>query len=669
LETVASSISRHIAADQIISTYKIAHWVALTCTRFTIIMSTSGRPMVDEADALPDPVSPLTQGDIRLTSIPRKPIPAGGEREPLQPISTSNPKGVQARLSEQRRKRTAIQSLRSAGWLWEVASLVVACVCAASIVIILVVIENKATPNWPYGISVTATLSALVTVMRGATGICIAGGLSQMKWLWFKQERKLIDLVVIDDASRGLMGAARLLTTLRTWYLAYLGSFVFLSAFFVGPTVQQAVTVRSRTIQLEQTASIPVCNGSSFDVGGGGTEPTLPVMGAVYSGLLQTSPQTAITSKCITGNCTFEPYQSMGICHECIDLSHEIEFFNTTTNSTVDHCLDYYHCTASFPGGALQIEPSYTRPVFFTSSYTRADHIGVDNNPQNHPENATFATFWALMRNGGGGLPFGGSPSPVAVRCKLNFCINTYTATVKSGIVQENKVATTWTGGNSDVDPGLELPARPCYVDGVMASEPWTDQDRWRCTYNISSWSITAMVKALSLTQGQAYWDNGLLLNNFSSEIVQAIYDQSYDQSTGANDRGALQGVVRSFDSLTASLTNYARGDARTCNGASVPGAQFTDELYIHIRWPWLIPMLSVIILMLGFFVATVAVNWRQELWKSSPLAFIVHQPTTQHGELMPKDLIVKEDFAKPLQPISVEVAAKNVEVRFRKRG
>lgn len=51
--------------------------------------------------------------------------------------------------------------------------------------------------------------------MKGATGIIIAECLSQLKWLWFKRERYLIDLVIWDEASRGAWGASGVVLGLR----------------------------------------------------------------------------------------------------------------------------------------------------------------------------------------------------------------------------------------------------------------------------------------------------------------------------------------------------------------------------------------------------------------------------------------------------------------------
>ncbi|MAD87688.1 MAG: hypothetical protein CL912_32410 [Deltaproteobacteria bacterium] len=40
-------------------------------------------------------------------------------------------------------------------------------------------------------------------------------GISQLKWIWFKDPRSLTDLTTFENASRGPWGSAQLLFTLK----------------------------------------------------------------------------------------------------------------------------------------------------------------------------------------------------------------------------------------------------------------------------------------------------------------------------------------------------------------------------------------------------------------------------------------------------------------------
>ena len=239
------------------------------------------------------------------------------------------------------RSDRVVDSGSSGHWYWEISTFAVAILCFAAIVGLLITLNEKKMPEWPSGLSVNVVLSVLVTVMKGAIGICLADCLSQIKWSWFQHERRLIDLVILDNASRGIWGAGQLLLTMRTWFLAYLGAFVFLAAFLVGPTVQMMVQINVRQVVMSGNATMPVCNATdSMNViglgsGAGQNRVHLPLVGAMYDELLQTSSQSPLRPGCSTGNCTFPRYQSLGFCHECTDYSNQLVYMNMTTNETM----------------------------------------------------------------------------------------------------------------------------------------------------------------------------------------------------------------------------------------------------------------------------------------------------------------------------------------------
>ena len=143
--------------------------------------------------------------------------------------------------------------------------------CFGGIIGLLISLDGGPVPDWGAGFTVNAVLSIIVTVMKGAIGIVIAECLSQLKWSWFKRSRRLIDLVIWDEASRGAWGARRLLMTARTWYLGYIGALTVLAAFIIGPSIQQTVEVVVRQVELPSNATMPVCNSSYYqNVGLGG---------------------------------------------------------------------------------------------------------------------------------------------------------------------------------------------------------------------------------------------------------------------------------------------------------------------------------------------------------------------------------------------------------------
>lgn len=106
-------------------------------------------------------------------------------------------------------------------FLWETLCLVLSMSCLVGAAVMLKVYDGKVLPDWPYGITLNATLSLLSTIMTSAMIVPIAAGISQLKWLWFVtgpkarnvKARPLSDFGEFDSASRGPWGCLLLVKT------------------------------------------------------------------------------------------------------------------------------------------------------------------------------------------------------------------------------------------------------------------------------------------------------------------------------------------------------------------------------------------------------------------------------------------------------------------------
>ncbi|KAK5099999.1 hypothetical protein LTS08_005714 [Lithohypha guttulata] len=567
---------------------------------------------------------------------------------------------------------------RSGGWLWEGLSFSVALACFAAIIGLLISLREHKTPNWPSGLSVNAVLSVLVTVMKGAMGICITECLSQIKWTWFKRERKLIDLAIIDDASRGAWGAGRLLLTFRSWYLAYLGALVFFAAFVIGPSVQQLVETRIRQVDVPTNANVPVCNNTYYDVvglgsGSGLNRVNLPMIGSMYDGFLQTSSQSPLRPNCPSGNCTYPRYQSLGVCHECSDHSSQLLYVDKSTNLTYPTSVEsncskqLSTCDLQWIGAGLSLQSNYGMVNSTQATSSKLDPALAAT------DNTTFSTFHAILAHNwqANSNP---EPAPSAVKCDLRLCVKTYEGSVSGGQFRENTISTTWNGSYLDGATQLNyhtfqnyvvIPARPCYINGSEILEPWNDVDRDRCTYNISSAAVIALgntVEGLTKGYGSAITSNRPAL---SSDVMQALYGIFNSTSLEDPDIGTLASVQRAFKSMADVVTNQARGSLVNCGGATAPGTQFIDELYIHVRWVWLLPTITVLVLCLVFFLATIVQSWSDDLWKSSPLAHIFVRPILTDTVLTSKVFSAERGLGARPKMDTIEKESRYVKVRY----
>ena len=82
----------------------------------------------------------------------------------------------------------------------------------AVIVVILAQYDGRAFPSGPGDISLNAVVATLSTISKSSLIFSVSAILGQLKWDWYEQHpRELHDLETFDQASRGPLGATKLL--------------------------------------------------------------------------------------------------------------------------------------------------------------------------------------------------------------------------------------------------------------------------------------------------------------------------------------------------------------------------------------------------------------------------------------------------------------------------
>jgi hypothetical protein len=305
----------------------------------------------------------------------------------------------------------------------------------------------------------------------------------------------------------------------------------------------------------------------------------LETTGAIYNGIMQTSlnDQSAVT--CPTGNCTFAPYQSLGFCSKCGDLTSALTLASSdddtySYNYTLPNGL-FFNTTAGSP---------YTIKTTTNVDLVRLDTTGLP----------LILNFSAIT------TPGKTMPPPVtAMECALYFCVSTHQAIVRRGDLTEESFPTATISNHSTTALTVDTVAspQPCLNDG-------------QCSYAISWLSILAMRNTLSpLVSGFGM----LPVSNrpyFTSDTLRALYGGS----------GNLTQINGTFHSIAAALTANARN--RVCQ-ATVPGDAWTNVSYIRIRWLWMLLPITLAVLSILFFIVTIIHTRNQYIWKSSPLALL----------------------------------------------
>ncbi|KAH9236615.1 hypothetical protein K456DRAFT_33781 [Colletotrichum gloeosporioides 23] len=201
------------------------------------------------------------------------------------------------------------------------------------IVIVLLNFDQEPLPSWPMGITLNSLLAFLTTVAKATFIVPVSTAISQAQWTWLNRghPKPLYDLYIFDQASRGAWGSLLLLWKIRSRNLVLLGALLMFISGITSPVTQLAVNypVRSAVVpEAEQEAflsSISYLNGTR-DLLNTGTRKG--VLSATFldstffeKPILYTTAAAGREAVCSTGNCTFPPYLSLGVCMQLANIS------------------------------------------------------------------------------------------------------------------------------------------------------------------------------------------------------------------------------------------------------------------------------------------------------------------------------------------------------------
>jgi hypothetical protein len=128
------------------------------------------------------------------------------------------------------------------GWLLEILSMFASLCCTLALAFLLFTVQDQPYVNWKSYIGLNPTISTLTTVARGTLLLSASACLSQGKWLHLVKRSKLQALEIFDQASRGPLGALKIVLKSRTYLgLPTLAAAITVLALAIGPFTQQVV--------------------------------------------------------------------------------------------------------------------------------------------------------------------------------------------------------------------------------------------------------------------------------------------------------------------------------------------------------------------------------------------------------------------------------------------
>ncbi|KAI1366694.1 hypothetical protein F5Y08DRAFT_124522 [Xylaria arbuscula] len=501
----------------------------------------------------------------------------------------------------------------SGSWIPEIIAVIIALGAVGSIIGILAKFNGHALPEWPYYITLNALIAVLAAVTAAAMNISLQNSMSQLKWIRFKETRtRLSDMEAYDEASRGTWGAIKLMFTFRGGFLGTFGAFISIIVLLLGPFAQQIVTYQTREVEslegasvaraLNYTGALPGTTSST------GFVPILPLKSAVYNGLFAENgrPTAALAFECQSGNCTFDHYDTLGVCGECVDLTPFIQEYCAAGKSSDD-------CGWQVPQGAKLSDSS---EVFSMTS-----QIPSARGDQPHSSIVRLIFMGTEAYDGRAG-----EVKPWARQCTLSACVQTLETVVSNGVLAEKTIgieSNNTVVDNSNLKDGND---HDVYIAGKDGTQY---QLSIEAMLAMRGWFSTLFTNGSASRSTSAYnrtiTDNSVVVNLtvgissgetfFDSDIVTAFYWNYYEYADG------LDLLVN--DTATSMTVAF-----RSFSGAGpVSGRAVYMESFVQVHWGFAIVPILVVLGAAVFLLAMIYQSRKSttQVWKSSALAMLFH--------------------------------------------
>ncbi|KAF4616234.1 hypothetical protein G7Y89_g15173 [Cudoniella acicularis] len=305
-------------------------------------------------------------------------------------------------------------------WLLELGGLGLTLLSMGALVVTLMVYQNKAPPQWRWGLTLNSLLSILSQVVALSITAILASALSQQKWLWFRNStRSLKDFGRFDDASKGPWGSLVLLCS-KSRLLAFGAVAMFFVQAFQ-PFIQQVVTYPSRW-EAAQHSNATVPRTISFEIVDGAYNNTArtyvsnPIKAGVYNGLYNDQASLSdVQPSCSSGRCLWQPYSTLAICAYVADVSQYIQ--THTYSSSGSNITTFY----TLPTGGLLAGAYQNMNLVSTDNAKYASLAFQNNTPTSILSD--FYTFFTSNKTG----------NPTLLETSLQLCVQTLNTTVIDG--------------------------------------------------------------------------------------------------------------------------------------------------------------------------------------------------------------------------------------------
>ncbi|KAI6087467.1 hypothetical protein F4821DRAFT_277688 [Hypoxylon rubiginosum] len=479
-------------------------------------------------------------------------------------------------------------------WWWELGAIFVGVTSIATIVIFLSQVGETALATWDYPIQPNTVISILTTIGKSSMMIPIASCLGQSKWARLRRPTKLKELQILDEASRGPWGSLVLLFNIESWgaTIACCLGVVTILALAFEPTTQQILKFPIREARLQNSTAILGAINQTLRESDGITHGYVRMDAALLNGVLGSPRQGLFYCPTPATKCTWNTFTTLGLCTE-------FKSFNSNSDQIGVACWN-----TTFPENSniSQVGCNYTFPSNIYDSVKYPIRLTIDS--ISPPETAFQGMSWVSSDDSG----------TYVMRLaagKANVS--------SSGIWSDAQLfLVTWrwcarTFHNSARTPlGLYLNYSITEEDLILAHER-DIHDSAEDLIAVSTGLIyRADIELLYIIQERLHFTDDLMDSNFG--MVISLDNMAVDiGDIASNIAEAVNGMITSHDIIQNPYLQYIEGTA------------YYEEVYIHVRWGWLVlPVLEMAITSV-FLAITIWLSRDQPIFKSSILPYLAH--------------------------------------------
>lgn len=374
------------------------------------------------------------------------------------------------------------------------------------------------------------------------------------------------------------------------------------------------------------TGSAPVGNGGS--TGGVDTKLLTTPYVALFS-----PPQTNFTAvatvHCGTGNCTWDSYQTLGICNTCADLTSQLKMtkVHIVTDNAASTAYNTDHWTLPNGFGLNGIQPgellsrldfAITNAMLNMTTTSSLANVPTGWDSIAFPNNGSkLMSVFAVGAAPGtipaqpdanyteGTMTGNHFATPIAFECLLQMCVRNMRAEFINGSLFETEVSN-WTNQSTPLGEQniiLQPPgSSTTFVATGLALE------------GIRNWLKQFLTGNVTDNQNSGKWALDSVF--YSSDTMQAFFSATNSSTTG-------------FPDLMDNLANGLSLSLREISYQPSPvlGKAFSPTSHAVVSWPWLILPAFELVGSLVFLIAVMVETRKRGLvpWTNNILAYFFH--------------------------------------------